>query len=174
MNTSSRLFAILHFSKASCFLGAGRYSWRTVPPSGLRKPIDASASTAPGWCMSRGAPGLLEAGRQEGPSLASKHPGAGLSLGDGASTLEYDSSAERGQYSPWTCPRDVSGPATTTSATTTAKKPCDVNPEVASGSVLPNVGLTAAFAAPGLRPSSRVSVTPLPLGRPSSRAPHVA
>lgn len=84
MNTSSRLFAILHFAKASCFFRGGRYSWRTVPTAACESQLMRRRRIV---YESRGQPRLLEAGREEGPRPATMHPGAGVSLVDGARTM---------------------------------------------------------------------------------------
>lgn len=124
------------FCQSFVFFWAGRCSWRTVPTAACESQLMRRRRL----CMSRGQPRLLEAGREEGPRPATMHPGAGVSLVDGARTMVC-SAQVRGSIFILLSRRLWFG-------SDYCQKPCDANPEEASGSVLPNVGLTAAFAAP--------------------------
>lgn len=98
------------------------------------------------------APGLLEAGREEGPSPATKHPGAGLSLAE----TEHDTSEPQRRakkvrsLSPSTLPlREHSW---SSGNEQNSPKTLRCKSRGSEWLSMPNVGLTAAFAAPqGLR-----------------------
>lgn len=125
------------FCQSFVFFWAGRYSWRTVPTAACESQLMRRRSVV----YESRAPRLLEAGREEGPSLATMHPGAGVSLARWSTHYGPQRMCEcifillsrRLWFGNDNC-----------------QKPCGANPEEASGSVLPNVGLTAAFAGPRL------------------------
>lgn len=95
--------------------------------------------------------GFWKPGARRGPSPATKHPGAGLSLAMGHDHYLWSAAAGaqgKGDLHPLLATFSV--PATTTSATTTARNLACLRCKSRRSEWLsmPNVGLTAAFAVP--------------------------
>lgn len=150
-----------------------------APHSGLRKPIDGPASVR--WVVVNESRATWASGSREGGGAKSRDQASGRRLipgGRGTTLLLLCTPAHgrqrRARQKHALSPSSSRDASLIRQRRLPQNKPCDANPEVASGSAWPNVGLTAAFAAP--RPggfSLCASGTPLPLGRPSSRAaPH--